>query len=232
MGPNQTIERGQFKLSNAYLECTLRKGDVLYLPRGHWHNVNPLDEVSLHLTLGVFIPNGVEFLLWLVDECTELPEARENIPLKVAVKSEDDYLQARSEYIKRILDVLVQRSRSDDLGEEYDSFCTASLPNRAPFNFPFSIARRELMPSSDTPLVALNDGAKIVAGTCSDSASVIYPNREIKVPIELVAAAREMLSGLPFTVDRIGSRSGAEGSEGIRDLVRTLVAEGLVRPLK
>src|ERR1700682_2004187 len=69
---------------NPYLDCTLRKGAVLYFPRGHWHNVKPVDEVSLHLTLGVFLPNGIELLQWLADECTEVEAARENIPLRIA----------------------------------------------------------------------------------------------------------------------------------------------------
>ncbi len=37
----------------AYLSCTLNPGDVLYIPRGHWHYALALDEPSLHLTLGV-----------------------------------------------------------------------------------------------------------------------------------------------------------------------------------
>ena len=34
----------------------LRKGDVLYIPRGYWHSAVARDSDSLHLTLGIFAP--------------------------------------------------------------------------------------------------------------------------------------------------------------------------------
>lgn len=217
--------------SNPYLDCTLRKGDVLYLPRGHWHNVSPLEDVSLHLTLGVFIPNGIEFLLWLVDECTELEAARENIPLRLAFRSDEDYLQARKEYSKRILSVFAERAGSESLCDDYESFCVASLPNRAPFNFPFSIAREEFMPAGETLLKAIDNGAKISLAADSNSASVVYSNRVITIPLALLELVREMLSGIPFTIDMVERRLTPDSNPQTRGLVRTFIAEGLIRPV-
>lgn len=54
------------------------------------------------------------------------------------------------------------------------------------------------MPSGDASLKAIDHGAKIVAATDSSSASVVYSNRVITVPLALIDLAREMLSGLPL----------------------------------
>ncbi|MBD2014592.1 hypothetical protein H6F96_11500 [Microcoleus sp. FACHB-53] len=40
-----------------YLERVLKPGDLLYLPRGHWHQAVASQEQSLHLTLGISFNN-------------------------------------------------------------------------------------------------------------------------------------------------------------------------------
>jgi ribosomal protein L16 Arg81 hydroxylase len=40
-----------------YLECMLSPGDLLYIPRGHWHFAVASKEQSLHLTLGISFKN-------------------------------------------------------------------------------------------------------------------------------------------------------------------------------
>jgi len=211
-----------------YLDCTLHKGDVLYLPRGHWHNVNPVDEVSLHLTLGVFFPNGIEFLQWLVDECTEVEGARENIPLRIAFSSDEEYLHARHAYTERILNILAMRARTGNVAEDYEAFCTASLPNRRPFNFPFSMAREEFLPARNTPLRSIEHTAKLTIAPNDASASLVYSNRVIAVPSSLVAVLHEMLSGAQFTVEEVEGRCEPVDGPHLHSLVKALVAEGLV----
>lgn len=49
-----------------YLTCTLQPGDILYIPRGHWHYAIALEKPSLHLTLGVHCRTNIDFLEWLV----------------------------------------------------------------------------------------------------------------------------------------------------------------------
>jgi len=46
------------------LEFTLEVGDVVYLPRGWWHHVIPLDEGSFHLSVGVYGPSLLDFFRW------------------------------------------------------------------------------------------------------------------------------------------------------------------------
>lgn len=43
-------------------------GDVLYIPKGTWHNVISLNERSLHLTVSVVYPTIADFLMWCIDQ--------------------------------------------------------------------------------------------------------------------------------------------------------------------
>lgn len=57
------------------MDCVLETGDVLYVPRGWWHQVMPLEEGSLHFSVGTYAPTTQDYLSWL---CTRvLPQALE-----------------------------------------------------------------------------------------------------------------------------------------------------------
>jgi ribosomal protein L16 Arg81 hydroxylase len=47
------------------LDCELSPGDVLYLPRGWWHQAIPGAGGSFHLSVGTYAPTAMEFLQWL-----------------------------------------------------------------------------------------------------------------------------------------------------------------------
>ena len=47
-------------------EQILEAGDLLYIPRGFWHVAYPLNEPTLHLTVGVHNRTGLDLLQWLV----------------------------------------------------------------------------------------------------------------------------------------------------------------------
>src|SRR5262249_5514602 len=38
--------------------------DVLYIPRGWWHQAIPLEGASFHLSVGVYVPTMLEYVVW------------------------------------------------------------------------------------------------------------------------------------------------------------------------
>jgi ribosomal protein L16 Arg81 hydroxylase len=47
------------------IDCVLEAGDLLYLPRGWWHHAIPLQEGSFHLSVGVYVPSVLDYLMWV-----------------------------------------------------------------------------------------------------------------------------------------------------------------------
>jgi ribosomal protein L16 Arg81 hydroxylase len=47
------------------IDCVLTPGDLLYIPRGWWHEAIPFDEASLHLSVGTYGPTVHDYLMWV-----------------------------------------------------------------------------------------------------------------------------------------------------------------------
>jgi ribosomal protein L16 Arg81 hydroxylase len=61
-------------------EGILSDGDVLYIPRGWWHEAFPLDEPSLHLTVSLTPPTGMDYLGWAISRLRRHAELRASLP--------------------------------------------------------------------------------------------------------------------------------------------------------
>lgn len=77
-GPALDHPRPQEPLESFVLEA----GEVLYLPRGHWHAAVGLGEPSLHLTIGLTRKSGADFLHWLADQALADAGARADLPFE------------------------------------------------------------------------------------------------------------------------------------------------------
>ena len=58
----------------------LADGDVLYLPRGQWHDVSAIGEESLHLTIGFNRATGVDLVAWMADQLRAEGVFRADLP--------------------------------------------------------------------------------------------------------------------------------------------------------
>ncbi|MFP5064781.1 JmjC domain-containing protein [Acinetobacter pittii] len=47
-----------------YMDVILEPGDILYIPRGWWHNPSPLGEPTVHLAIGTFPAFNLDYLKW------------------------------------------------------------------------------------------------------------------------------------------------------------------------
>ncbi len=67
--------------ASPYVDVVLGRGDVLYVPRGHWHYAIAQNSTSLHVTVGVTCRKGSAFLDWLTGILMEESAWRSNVPL-------------------------------------------------------------------------------------------------------------------------------------------------------
>ena len=129
-----------------YLQCILNPGDLLYIPRGHWHYAiatgDPTDETyapSLHLTLGIDCQTGLDWLNWLRDEVQDSPEWRGNLP--ITPNGETATLRL---HLEQLRDRLISWLQTPDAINHYLDTIRHSDHSPLPFAIPSQLGSRIL----------------------------------------------------------------------------------------
>jgi ribosomal protein L16 Arg81 hydroxylase len=84
--------------SEVVWEDLLEPGDVLYLPRGEVHQAELEGTTSVHITIGIQAPRGVDFLRWVADKAAADVPARmdlERLSGEAALCQQERELKAR-----------------------------------------------------------------------------------------------------------------------------------------
>jgi ribosomal protein L16 Arg81 hydroxylase len=118
------------------LECELAPGDLLYVPRGHWHQAVAQRGLSLHLTFAVKARTGIDFLTWLVDRLRSDVRFRHELPLSFADEPADLHATRLREHVTRLGEILDSRLQDDTTIQSYLEHCAISDDDVRRFNFP------------------------------------------------------------------------------------------------
>lgn len=70
---------GNTRPADVVWEHTVEAGDVLHIPRGHWHEVVCEGPASLHLVLGMTRRTGVDWMSWVADQTRHDPRFRRDL---------------------------------------------------------------------------------------------------------------------------------------------------------
>ena len=65
-------------------EFVTKPGDLIYLPRGRFHDALATEGPSIHISFAVSEPKGLDFLQIVMDEAVADPAFREDMPLDPA----------------------------------------------------------------------------------------------------------------------------------------------------
>jgi len=118
---------------------TLTDGDLLYIPRGWWHVALPLDEPTLHLTVGIHNRTGLDLLRWLTDRTRASETVRQDLP-----RFADETEQAA--HVARLRAELQATLADADLLARYFSEQDAQATPRPRLGLPWSAAARDAPP--------------------------------------------------------------------------------------
>jgi ribosomal protein L16 Arg81 hydroxylase len=86
-----------------YWEGDLLPGEVLYIPRGWWHDAIPRGEPTLHLTFGIYRETGFDLVKAIVSSLSECDELRADLPRFATEEAQRTYLSAFREKVTAAL---------------------------------------------------------------------------------------------------------------------------------
>jgi hypothetical protein len=200
----------------------LEDGDVLYLPRGHWHDVSAVGEQSLHLTIGFNRATGVDLVAWLADQLRADEKFREDLPRFATPEARAE----RAAALKAGIDAVL----TPDIIDRYLADRDAQAPAHSRLGLPFS-ATADLLPSGDeaevrllTPRAVLQYGDDGTVALAAAGKRLVFS--DIAAPV-LTA----LLDGTPQSVKRLVELTAPPLDQAtVRALLGELVTHGLLAP--
>jgi ribosomal protein L16 Arg81 hydroxylase len=122
------VERAKEPTEEPIWDNILNDGEMLYIPRGWWHVVYPVDEPTLHLTIGLRNYRGIDLLHWFVEEFKNYDEVRQDIPHLADRDTQVAYMSKLREQLFR--------TWSDDLMDRFLSTADARASSRPHLELP------------------------------------------------------------------------------------------------
>lgn len=127
-------------------EQTLKDGDLLYIPRGWWHVARPLDEPTLHLTVGVHNRTGIDLLRWVSDQMRASEIFRADLPRFSSSTEQSRHLEELRK------ELLAEWDR--EVLARYFADLDGAAEARPHLGLPW-VARPSVLPSSPQAMVSL-----------------------------------------------------------------------------
>jgi ribosomal protein L16 Arg81 hydroxylase len=198
----------------------LSDGDVLYLPRGQWHDVSAIGEESLHLTIGFNRATGVDLVSWLADQVRAEETFRADLP-RFATREQR---RAHAAQLRARINELTDNEVVDRFLSDRD----AQAPAHSRPGLPWS-ATAELLPPEDdvevwllTPRAVLTRGAGTVV-LAADGRRLVFA--EAAAPV-----LETLLDGLPHPISDLLTAASSLDRVTVRALLGELVEQGVLAP--
>jgi ribosomal protein L16 Arg81 hydroxylase len=201
-------------------EFVLTAGDVLYVPRGHWHDVAAVPgQYSLHLTFGLGVTTGADLLGFLADELREVQLFREDLPIQADPSEQQGWLERFRKHVIAELD-------RPDLLLRFITYADGTEPARTGPSLPFV----DDVPAEDTLSLRLLTPRALLHE--SEQEHVLFEAGGQRWTFAAAAwPALEALSdGEPWSLRELAHLSGLT-VEDIAGLARELVGHGVAQVL-
>jgi ribosomal protein L16 Arg81 hydroxylase len=200
-------------------EGLLEEGDFLYMPRGWWHVAYPLDEPTLHVTLGVRHRTGAGLLRWVAAELNKRVEFRRDLPLLESPESQ-------SAYATTLRDLLAA-AVTNDIVERYMRVVEDAVPARPRVCLPDAAmpASAPVRLTADTPL-RLTAGGRLYLDPPEEGRSVTFKigGNDWSCDMALAPALRLLRQARPTTMREMSAAVDPNYRLPLRIFVDTLLA--------
>ncbi|NOT54806.1 MAG: hypothetical protein HOP18_09400 [Deltaproteobacteria bacterium] len=218
-------------LDKPELTCTLKKGDLLYIPKGHWHYAVASSEPSLHLTLGFFIRTGIDLLAWIVDELRDTVSVRAELPLRLGtgLTGLPEQRAAFDDAIPPLVDAVTSVLTDPTLAERFWKHGLVSAKNRQPYSLPSQIVT---LPAGEAPEHFVRHPHPYSLDRTSEGNSVLTVCGQSYEISEVIAGAVSLIFSRDIVskMDLLSAAPALEW-EAIWPIVRELMQDGVLREL-
>jgi len=177
-------------------EGVLKDGDALYIPRGWWHVVQPINEPSLHLTVSLTPPKGIDLLGWLVSRLRREAVVRADLP---ALKDEG----ARQRRVAELRD-LVAGALTDDALADFLTQWDGNI-GHAPHIDLLKAPYEQFSPIADGSRVRLATVHKLALQPFGEAFEFRAAGRLWTVPRALAGALSQLHNAAAITVAEMAS---------------------------
>lgn len=210
------------KPKDSFIENTkykLQKGDVLYIPRGTYHQAKSTDETSMHLTVGLHPLLGHQLINQLASKAQEELFFRKSVPAKSASKKEkQEYYQLFAKKIIQFLNPIKLEEFSDrkrvQLLKEQDLNYRGVLLNQLNAD---SLNQDSIVKMRDGLIAELKEVKRIL--------KIVMPRQIIDVPIFLKPLIVRLLNSEEIIVSDI-KEMGSPEKRNV--LLKRLIAQGFL----
>ncbi|MGH8242362.1 MAG: JmjC domain-containing protein [Steroidobacteraceae bacterium] len=145
-------------------EAAMKPGDILYLPRGQYHDALTGDRASLHVTFGVAPATGLAVFKLLEGALTKESEFRAYLPDS---RAEGELRERLAKLAERVRAVMTSPAFAIDVLNHQQSLARQpadySLPERRPPAW-YSVARKAQVLRRDAGFAVAFDGGEIPVG--------------------------------------------------------------------
>src|ERR1051325_1503448 len=211
------------------LECELSPGDVLYMPRGHWHEAMAQRELSLHLTVGVHARTGVDFLAWLAEELRDDLHFRQELPLSFADETADVRELRLGEHLAALRERLDARLRDEATIRAFTEHCVLADADIRRFRFPSQLLEA---PSAQTDVSRFTRPARqrfvLHDGPGEDQVAAGAWGHIFHFPKNATPLLEFVFSRLDFSRDDAMAHAGELDEQGVLNILDSLLREGII----
>jgi len=199
----------------------LERGDVLYMPRGWWHIAFPVDEPTMHITIGMRYPTGLDLLRFVSGELEQ--DVRMRIDLQAAGDT-----GSRAGVMKGIVDAVTAAIGEPELFERFMKVQRGMASPRPTLGLPWS-ATAEVLPDSEDALIRIATLRGYEIERFEDAIQVAFNGKALTFAAAAEPLFAYILARREFSIGEFCAHFSAEyEQETLRGFVADLARHGLI----
>jgi len=199
----------------------LSAGDILYIPRGWWHIATPCDEPTLHLTVGLRAPTGVDMAYWFAEQMKAHEVMRQDLP----VCAGPDEIQG---HLSKVMRTMIDACNDQELLGGFFRSMDASASSRNITEL--SLAVTEALPSSDSTLICLMTPRRLKPQPAGEGeASILFEDKSCSFLDEALVLLTFLESAAPIPIGEFYQEfESAFGRDVLQQFLLDLAQQGII----